>query len=64
MLATLAEVYHWTHEDMMKMSKRVLFRYYGYWYITQIKRDEEEKERQRQSEREARKQQPRNWQSF
>lgn len=62
MLQTLAEVNHWTHDDMMLMKKRILFRYYGYWYIAQIKREEEEKQRERKAEYEQRKSGPRNWQ--
>ena len=22
----------WSHEEMMRMSKRLFFRYFGYWY--------------------------------
>ena len=42
MLQVCAKEYGWNHFDMLKMSKRVLFRYYGYYIISQIQRAEEQ----------------------
>ena len=36
MLHKMSEVRGWTHNEMMGMSKRVFFRYYGYWYADQF----------------------------
>ena len=46
------------------MKKRILFRYYGYWYIARIEESEEMERMQDEQKREQRKSQPRNWQSF
>lgn len=32
MLHKMSEARGWSHESMMKMNKRVFYRYYGYWY--------------------------------
>ena len=42
LLQICAREYNWKHEDMLKMSKRILFRYYGYYLIDQIQRAEEQ----------------------
>ena len=54
MLQVCAKEYGWRHEDMMKMSKRVLFRYYGYYLIDLIIRSEEQEKENAKAEREAR----------
>ena len=35
----MSEVRGWAHEDMMKMSKSIFFRYYGYWYAEQLEKE-------------------------
>jgi hypothetical protein len=32
MLNVMAKECGWSHKDMMRMSRRVFLRYYGYWY--------------------------------
>ena len=55
MLQTLAQVNGWTHDNMMSMSKRTLFRYYGVWLIRKIqeqeKREAEERAEQNRERR-------------
>ena len=36
MLHRMSEVRGWSHAEMMSMSKRVFFRYYGYWYADRL----------------------------
>jgi exonuclease I len=36
MLHRMSEVRGWSHDEMMNMSKRVFFRYYGYWYADRL----------------------------
>jgi len=53
MLQVCAREYGWSHEEMLKMPKRLLFRYYGYWNIETILRNEEiEKENEKQARKE------------
>jgi len=47
MLRVLAEKLHWSHDDMMKMKKRTLFRYYGYILIDNIERAEKQEAEER-----------------
>jgi hypothetical protein len=42
MLRVLAKEFGWSHQDMMMMKKRTLFRYYGYILIDNIKRAEKQ----------------------
>lgn len=48
----MSEVRGWSHDDMMKMSKSVFYRYYGYWYIDQLIQEQryEEEERKRKGQ--------------
>jgi len=32
MLRVMAKENGWSHDEMMRMSRRVFLRYYGYWY--------------------------------
>lgn len=32
----MSELRGWSHDEMMKMDKKVFMRYYGYWYADQI----------------------------
>ena len=32
MLKAMAKEHGWGHEEMLRMSRRVFLRYYGYWY--------------------------------
>lgn len=41
MLHVMSEVRGWSHEEMLKMDKRVFYRYYGYWYKDRIAEKEE-----------------------
>ena len=36
MFHRMSEVRGWGHKEMMEMSKRVFFRYYGYWYADRL----------------------------
>lgn len=36
MLHRMSEVRGWSHDEMMNMSKRIFFRYYGYWYADRL----------------------------
>ena len=54
LLQVCAREYGWSHEDMMKMSKRVIFRYYGYWAIDNILRAEEQEKENAKAAREER----------
>ena len=47
MFTVLAKEFHWSHEDMMKMKKRTLFRYYGYIIIDRIKSSEKQEAEER-----------------
>ena len=37
MLHKMSEIRSWHHDEMMKMSKPIFFRYYGYWYQDQLR---------------------------
>lgn len=59
MLHVMSEVRGWSHDEMLKMNKRVFYRYYGYWYKDRINEKEyyekmkaEHEAKQRESERE------------
>lgn len=54
MLQICAREYGWQHKDMLKMSKRVLFRYYGYYIIDQIIKSEEQEKENAKAAREQR----------
>lgn len=52
----------WTHNEMMRMPKRLFYRYYGYWYQDRLREHDEMEERERQRKlREKRNSQPRQW---
>jgi hypothetical protein len=36
MLHAMSKERGWSHDEMMRMSKRVFFRYYGYWYAEEF----------------------------
>lgn len=44
MLHVLSNEKGWEHEAMMKMNKRVFYRYYGYWYRDRLKLEQDMKE--------------------
>jgi hypothetical protein len=54
MLQACAKEYGWTHKDMLSMSKRVLFRYYGYYLIDLIEKAEAQEKENAKYEREQR----------
>jgi hypothetical protein len=54
----MAQVNGWTHEYMLSMPKRALFRYYGVWLIRKIKEDEEREAREREEQNRERRNNP------
>jgi len=48
MLRVLAKELGWSHQDMMMMKKRTLFRYYGYILIDNIERAEKREAEERE----------------
>lgn len=50
MLHVMSEVRGWSHEDMMKMPKRIFYRYYGYWYKDRLAEEEEFERRKQEAE--------------
>jgi len=47
MLHMMSKVRGWSHDEMMAMDKRMFYRYYGYWYQDNLRREEYEKEEER-----------------
>ena len=41
MLHKMSELRGWTHEYMMDMDKPLFYRYYGYWYQDNLRKQEE-----------------------
>lgn len=64
MLATMAEVYGWSHQEMMAMPKRLFFRYYGIWLIRRIKEEEDREADARKQELENRMNDNRQWKTL
>lgn len=58
----MSEVRGWAHEDMMKMSKTVFFRYYGYWYSEQL--EEEARYKYEQKKNKTNSNRERNWKTL
>jgi hypothetical protein len=54
----MAEVNGWSHNEMMEMPKRTLFRYYGVWLIRRIERQEQEERERRNEENQKRRNDP------
>jgi hypothetical protein len=36
MLHVMSTEHGWSHDEMMRMSRRTFLRYYGYWYAEQF----------------------------
>lgn len=54
MLQVCAKEYGWSYNDMLKMPKRILFRFYGYYIIELIERAEEHEKEESKRAREER----------
>jgi len=61
MMHKMSEVRGWSHEDMMKMSKSLFYRYYGYWYIDRLVEENHYEEEERKRKAEANKNKSRNF---
>jgi hypothetical protein len=64
MLHKMSEVRGWSHNDMMKMSKSLFYRYYGYWLQERLMEEEHQKREERKREAEQKRSQPRQWKSL
>ena len=52
----------WSHTDMMRMPKRLFYRYYGYMYQDSLRQKDEMDERERREKlRQKEESQPRQW---
>jgi hypothetical protein len=68
MFHKMSEVRGWRHDEMMSMPKSLFYRYFGYWYIEQLNKEEHYKEQERKQkrdeERKQRQSNPNRWKSL
>ena len=62
MLHRMSEVRGWGHTEMMKMPKRLFYRYYGYWYQDRLREQDQQEEEKRKADLERKQRDsPRQW---
>lgn len=64
MLHKMSEVRGWSHSDMMHMSKKVFFRYYGYWYSERFAEAKHQEKQEYKRKMEEEKNKPKQWKSL